>query len=89
MSKILSTKNAGKLDEFWNLVKSMKSYDIDIDKISDEENRVVFNSVSTIINDNNILAGMAIMYYKSSNIRIGFKKAYREYINIAEQQCNE
>lgn len=76
---MFNQKNSQKINEFWEMIGDVRQNDDKSDKIDDSEKLLVYKSLLKLSKDDEILGGMAIMYYQSTTCRMFLKNAFKEY----------
>lgn len=76
---MFNQKNTQKINEFWDMIGDVRQNDDKSEKINDSEKLLVYKSLIKLSKDDEILGGMAIMYYKSQTCRMFLKNAFKEY----------
>ena len=76
---MFNQKNTQKINEFWDMIGDVRQNDDKSAKIDDSEKLLVYKSLIKLSKDDEILGGMAIMYYKSQTCRMFLKNAFKEY----------
>ena len=81
-SQMFNQKNSQKINEFWTMINEVKQNDDKSQKITDSEKLLVYKSLLKLSQDEDILGGMAVMYYKSQTCRMFLKSAFKEYQDL-------
>lgn len=80
---VLNDKNVKKIGDFWKMISDIQKDDDYSDRIVDSEQLLIYKSMQHIVQNDDILAGLAVLYYKHKSFRTLFKTAFKEFSKIS------